>query len=216
MSIINPVTCIHLFSLLWSLYWCFWSANVVKSSFYTISQTLIACTALQLRSFKSGTMLNMPFMFKKRHLQWWCWGRGMGFYYTRLEVFWSLFFCCLSDRNWRLWLIITICWQCCNKSSHWLGLELTRVAIFDLTWLDSIFHLNDLTWLESPVKWLWLDSDSTACWLESVMTNDSSHYKSNDTHMHKVFNVNNVELWTMIVPSFNFRWENIKLVLPSH
>ena len=89
--------------------------------------------------------------------------------------------------------------QCCNKSSHWLGLELTRVPIFYLTWLDSIFHLhvNDLTrvtcemtltwlwldrmltrvneWLESPVKWLWLDSDSTACSLES--TSDSSHDK---------------------------------------
>ena len=89
--------------------------------------------------------------------------------------------------------------QCCNKSSHWLWLESTWVTIFDLTWLDSIFHLNDLTSLESSVKWL------ESLQLTWVMT-----------HTHKVCNVNNVELWTMIVPSFNFRWENIKLVLPSH
>ena len=68
-------------------------------------------------------------------------------------------------------------------TSHWLGLESTRVAIFDLTWLDSIFHLNDLTWLESPVKWFWLDSDSTACWLESwqmtwVMTHTRTRFST--------------------------------------
>ena len=68
--------------------------------------------------------------------------------------------------------------QCCKKTSQVTDSDSSRleVAIFDLTWLDSIFHLNDLTWLESPVKWLWLDSDSTAC-LTRVMTNDSSHYK---------------------------------------
>ena len=35
--------------------------------------------------------------------------------------------------------------QCCNKSSHWLGLESTLLESQFLTWLDSIFHLNDLT-----------------------------------------------------------------------
>ena len=63
------------------------------------------------------------------------------------------------------------CDQCCNKSSHRLGLELTRVAIFDLTWLDSIFHLNDLTRVtcEMTLTWLWLDRMLTRVneWLES-------------------------------------------------
>ncbi len=52
--------------------------------------------------------------------------------------------------------------QCCNKSSHWLGLE----SHFCMTWLDSGLSSNwldsepktDLTWDSTTVDliWLWL------------------------------------------------------------
>ena len=132
---------------------------------------------------------------------------------------------CSAEAHWITWGTYRptsspprkTCDQCCNKSSQWLGLESQFY-----TWLDSIFHLNDLTWLKSPVKWLtwlWLDRMLTQIneWLESwQMTRVITSDLSNDTHTHKVFKVNNVELWTLIVPSFKFRWENIKLILPSH
>ena len=42
--------------------------------------------------------------------------------------------------------------QCCNKSSHWLGLKSTRVTFFFTLDLTQVFYLNDLIWLESRVK----------------------------------------------------------------
>ena len=94
----------------------------------------------------------------------------------------------------------------------------TSQVNLDSSRLESQF----LTWRWLDFTHLWNDSDltldSTACWLES--TSDSSHDKWLEslqitwvmTHTRsKVFNVNNVELWTMTVPSFNFRWERYKI-----
>ena len=49
--------------------------------------------------------------------------------------------------------------QCCNKSSHWLGLESTRAEIFYLTWLDISPKWLDLTRVtcEMTLTWLWLE-----------------------------------------------------------
>ena len=104
-------------------------------------------------------------------------------------------------------------YQCCNKSSHWLGLA----SHFSVTWLDL------------SILPKWLDLTRVTSENDSNLTLTRPQFDSSQRvtrvmtfkwfaswHAHKVVSLNNVELWTMIVPSFNFRWENKKLVLVSH
>jgi hypothetical protein len=76
--------------------------------------------------------------------------------------------------GWRWWWVLTfysnlplILWQCCNESSRWLGLESTRVAIF-----------NDSTRVQYE-KWLDSSQQPQMTRLADFAVNDSSQLSYN-------------------------------------